>query len=250
MTQTVRRNLPAKAGALRRGFDDPPGLDQSQPLALAREEKRGIGGRVGAIDNLVALPSSMVSSIVTFITPHQTRRFLPAAIAGFDGAGLPVSLRCEDGISFLERWAPRGSDLVYCDPPYLLSTRRQHRRMYRCELEYSDHERLLLLLLELNCLGMISGYWSELYADLLRGWRAISFLTVVRSGTLATEWLWISYPEPGELHDYRYLGENFRERERIRRKVKRWQAKQQRMPRLERLAVMAALAEISDGKSA
>ena len=47
-----------------------------------------------------------------------------------------------------------------------------------------------------------------------------------------------------------YLGEDFRERERIKRKVNRWKAKLEKMPILERRAVSAALAEISDAESA
>ena len=32
-----------------------------------------------------------------------------------------------------------------------------------------------------------------------------------------TEYLWCNYPAPMALHDYRYLGKDFRERERIKR---------------------------------
>ncbi len=38
------------------------------------------------------------------------------------------------------------------------------------------------------------------------------------------------------LHDYRYLGEDFRERERIKRKKQRWVNRLQTMPVLERQA--------------
>jgi hypothetical protein len=31
-----------------------------------------------------------------------------------------------------------------------------------------------------------------------------------------------NFPEPVALHDYRYLGEDFRQRERIKRKKQRW----------------------------
>ena len=41
---------------------------------------------------------------------------------------------------------------------------------------------------------------------------------MTRGGRLATEWVWMNYPEPIALHDYRYLGEDFREREPIKRK--------------------------------
>ena len=91
---------------------------------------------------------------------------------------------------------------------------------------------------------MVSGYWSELYGRELRGWNSAQFQTVTRGGTPATEWLWFNYPAPVELHDYRYLGENFRERERIKRKKRRWVARLERMPLLEKQALLSAL-EIS-----
>jgi len=83
---------------------------------------------------------------------------------------------------------------------------------------------------------MISGYWTKLYARELRNWHAISFQAVTRSGRIATEWLWSNFSEPVALHDYHYLGTNFRERERIKRKMLRWTLRLKRMPTLERRA--------------
>ncbi len=171
-----------------------------------------------------------------------------SAIAGFDGE-VPQSLELitGDGIGFLESYPWRGDELVYCDPPYLLSTRRQHRSIYRCELESDeDHLRFLAIAAKVPARVMISGYWSEMYAERLRSWRAISFQAVTRGGSLATEWLWMNYPEPAELHDYRFLGETFRERERIKRKTNRWVSRLERMPILERRALAAALARNGD----
>jgi len=136
--------------------------------------------------------------------------------------------------------------LIYCDPPYLISTRRQHRPICRYELTEEDHEQLLAIIMRLPCMVMMSGYYSELYARELADWRAISFEAMTRGGKPATEWLWMNFPEPSELHDYRYLGEGFRERERIKRKVNRWKTKLEKMPALERMAIAAALAEVGD----
>jgi hypothetical protein len=60
---------------------------------------------------------------------------------------------------------------------------------------------------------------------------------------LATEWLWFNYPQPKALHDYRYLGEDFRERERIKRKRRRWVRRLKIMPTLERYALLSAIQE-------
>ncbi len=170
-----------------------------------------------------------------------------AAIAGFgDMIAGELQLIEGDGIGFLESYAWRGDELVYCDPPYLFSTRREHRPIYRCEMENKDHARFLAVAKRIAAPVIISGYWSEMYARELAGWRTISFQAVTRGGSLATEWLWMNYPEPAELHDYRYLGESFRERERIKRKINRWVARLERMPILERRALSAALAKVGD----
>lgn len=59
--------------------------------------------------------------------------------------------------------------LIYCDPPYLLSTRKG--KQYNIELSDKDHEELLQVLLESKSKVMLSGYESDLYNDALRGWR-------------------------------------------------------------------------------
>lgn len=150
----------------------------------------------------------------------------------------------QDGIEFLKRYRFHGSTLVYADPPYLLST-RGNRRIYRYELTDRDHRRLLRILLKLRCMVMISGYWSEMYEKALKGWNSISFECMTRGGRLAQEWLWFNFPGPVALHDYGFLGKNFRERERIKRKKQRWTNRLARMPLLEKRALLSAIASTS-----
>jgi len=56
----------------------------------------------------------------------------------------------------------------------------------------------------------------------------------------------MNFPEPLELHDYHYLGEDFRERERIKRKKLRWKNRLINMNALEKHAIMAAIAELKN----
>jgi 16S rRNA G966 N2-methylase RsmD len=171
-----------------------------------------------------------------------------STIAQFEGAAgstLPFfMLKVEDGIQFLESWPFQTSDLVYCDPPYPLWTRRVNRRLYKCEMTDNDHRRLLRVLNSLPCMVQISSYWNSLYAEMLEGWRLIRFQSMTRRGP-AEECLWMNYPEPNALHDYRYLGEGFRERERIGRKVSRWRSRLAKLPALEKLAVLSAMRDLS-----
>ncbi|MDQ3829291.1 MAG: DNA adenine methylase [Candidatus Tectomicrobia bacterium] len=158
-----------------------------------------------------------------------------------DAAG--VTIIHGDAFEFLTTYPFTGRELVYCDPPYVHST-RSDLHLYRYEMSETDHSRLLALIKALPCMVMISGYWSNLYAEALQGWNATNFQTMTRGGRVATEWLWYNYPEPVALHDYRYLGEDFRERERIKRKKHRWVNRLRRMAILERRALLAALGEV------
>jgi site-specific DNA-adenine methylase len=155
-----------------------------------------------------------------------------------------VAVQLGDALDFLSTFQFPHDALIYCDPPYLLETRRSGP-LYRCEITTAQHEHLLALITRLPCQVMISGYWSQLYAEALQEWPALSFEAMTRGGTTATEWLWCNFLPPHSLHDYQYLGRDFRERERIKRKTQRWKARLLRMPALERQALMTALAEVS-----
>ena len=166
-------------------------------------------------------------------------------IASFPAMTPAVQLQWGCGITWLE---DHGLDLpadalVYCDPPYLPETRKSGP-LYRFEMVQADHERLLKMLQLLPCQVMISGYHSDLYAQALRDWQTVTFQAMTRGGTPATEWLWYNFQPPQALHDYRYLGRNFRERERIKRKTMRWKARLLKMPDLERQALLAALTDV------
>jgi len=151
---------------------------------------------------------------------------------------------CGDAISILRSTIWRGDEFVYCDPPYLFETRAGKRPLYTCEFgDAGQHKELLSLLKSLPCMVAISGYWSSLYNAILPDWRTITYTTRTRGGRNVQEWLWMNYPEPVELHDYRFLGDNFRERERVSRIRKRWIGKMNRLQPLERYALFAAFDE-------
>ncbi len=150
-----------------------------------------------------------------------------------------------DGIEFLRAHRFQGGELVYCDPPYLFSTRSSPRKLYAFEMDEERHRSLLSVIRHLPCAVMISGYYSRMYAAALKGWNSIQFTAMTRGGKAATEWLWFNFHPPVMLHDYRYIGRGFRERERIKRKKQRWVQRLQRMPALERQALLSAISESS-----
>lgn len=149
-----------------------------------------------------------------------------------------------DGLGFLQWFNWQGTELVYCDPPYLIETRRSRGRIYKYEFSDDDHRRLLDIVLTIPAMVMLSGYYSEMYAERLAAWRSIQFKAMTRAGKPATEWLWMNFPEPTELHDYRFLGTNRIDRQRIKRKCDQLGAKLSKLPRLERAAVLDSINRI------
>jgi len=143
-----------------------------------------------------------------------------------------------DGIHWLRDATLSKDDFVYCDPPYLMSVRSTKTRLYRYDIEEKDHVELLNVLKRLMCMVAISGYHNDIYNDMLSSWRTIEIPTVKRNGKRSIEVLWMNYPRPNQLHDYRYIGRNYRERERIKLKIKRWTNKLEHLPILERAAII------------
>lgn len=153
------------------------------------------------------------------------------------------SFVCGDAVKFLRGYSFTGREMVYLDPPYVVASRSSQRPIYKYEYTDQDHETLLTTIKPLDCHVMISGYWSELYADMLAGWRTITFSAVTRAGTVATEWLWMNYPEPTALHDYQYLGGDYQERWNLKKRKRRWVSRLQKMPPLERQMLLWAMSE-------
>ena len=105
---------------------------------------------------------------------------------------------------------------VYCDPPYRISSRSQPVARYLCEMTDEDHERFLREIISLsrcpNVDVLISHYPDPVYDQTLKDWRKVSFQSKTRRG-MATENLYANYEHTtGELHDYRYIGDNKDER--------------------------------------
>ena len=139
---------------------------------------------------------------------------------------------------FLAEFPFAGDELVYSDPPYLLGARKSQRR-YRYDYTQADHEQLLASLSALPCAVMLSGYPSELCEQTLQGWHSLS-LQVKNQAGVVTEKLWCNFA-PGRAHWHTDAGQNFTQRQCIKRKAANWAKRYAAMPPGERLAVLAAL---------
>jgi DNA adenine methylase len=163
-----------------------------------------------------------------------------------NGEGAGVTVICGDAISWLEKHRGKfnGQTVVYLDPPYLFETRADPGRRYYGH-EFGEewlHGELLAVLSRIDTPVLISGYQSPMYAQRLAHWRRVDYRTATRGGGV-TESLWCNFEAPAQLHDYRFLGTNFRQRERIKRKKARWLSKLRRMTPVESAAVLAAIDE-------
>ena len=159
----------------------------------------------------------------------------------------PVDLISGCAHEFIRDYEFKGDELVYSDPPYLLSTRTSGRR-YRYDYEEQDHIDLLEQLKRLPCPVIVSGYASALYDEMLDGWNTTE-LQVMNQAGVRTEKLWFNY-ELERFHWARYAGKNFTDRQRIKRKAERWGKNYQAMPKAERLAVLASIMAVESSPGA
>ncbi|MFZ4876865.1 DNA adenine methylase [Janthinobacterium sp. Mn2066] len=149
----------------------------------------------------------------------------------------------DDAVRVLRAWPWVGDEFVYLDPPYVLDTRTK-KSIYAHEMTDDEHRELLavLALLPPGVKFMLSGYHNAIYDEVAskQGWRRVDFQAMTRGG-VRTESVWMNYEAPAVIADYAYVGKDFRERERIKRKVRRWVRRLQQLPAIERAALLSAM---------
>lgn len=175
-------------------------------------------------------------SVLVDLVPSVTTA-LTAAIGTFGGDVEVLTADAMEVLRMQQNCWP-STTLVYADPPYLRSLRT--RWLYEAEMGSAvEHAKLLGLLVKLNCMVMVSGYRSSLYTEILQDWRLVTFNAMTRGG-IRTEHLWCNFPAPTVLHDPRYVGKDYRDRERLKRKKKRWADRLKMLPALERQVLAEA----------
>lgn len=203
--------------------------------------------------------------IINFIPPHRVRYILfagncgihhnireaefhiindlnPQVIADWEATGLGVrgdyKFSSIDARNFLrydiydkEYTRQHRHSFVYLDPPYLYSTRKGQLPIYKFELgETQQHIELLQACIALppEIKVMISHYPCDLYDEMLKGWNKHTFTAKTRR-SVVTEAIYYNYDLDGHLHDYSYIGQNFRVREKNKRITNNFFAKLDRL---------------------
>lgn len=214
------------------------GIDRSgAAIAAAREEfENSVSDR---LTPGLAIRPALAS--LRILTPHSAMR------PGIDllvidkrvfGPSPSFTFRRMDVVKFLTSYKVTGNEFIYLDPPYLIETRSGKSALYEHEFTDWQHVELLKLIRRMKCCVAISGYPSRLYADMLGDWRRVDYRNTTRGHSVRTECLWCNYDEPSVLHDYRYIGDDFRDRERIRKVQRNLLGKLRRLPTLERRALI------------
>ncbi|MBP2635526.1 MAG: methyltransferase [Firmicutes bacterium] len=102
-----------------------------------------------------------------------------------------AQIECMPGVELIKEHN-RPNTLVYADPPYLRSSRR-NSSLYRVEMGKEDeHIKLLDALLAHKGPVILSGYQSELYTTVLDGWEFRSAMARTEKGMPASEVIWLN----------------------------------------------------------
>jgi DNA adenine methylase len=119
-------------------------------------------------------------------TLHRVRRGMADVVSGYLSMideQLPaiierlrtVEIVCRPAIDAIRMW-DGVETLIYCDPPYVPSTRHEgSRSVYGHEMTEDDHRRLATVLQSCRSKVVLSGYPSPLYDELYRDWRSTQF---------------------------------------------------------------------------
>lgn len=144
-------------------------------------------------------PKASTYSFPEYLAAYVNR--VPACAERLAG----VSLECRDALEVIADYGQHPGVLLYCDPPYVGSTRAAN---YRHEMtKDSQHRDLAAALVECKSAVVLSGYHSPLYEDLYDGWHRAEMKAWtgngIRNGATKTdgnrvEVLWSNRPFPQE----------------------------------------------------
>lgn len=129
--------------------------------------------------------------------PSAEWRTWPESIGDFRDRLAGVLLENSDALPVIRRMdSPK--TLIYCDPPYVHSTRSAlasgsgTTNGYRFEMSDSDHERLAAALQQATGMVVVSGYPCELYESLYAGWERHERKHVADRARMRTEVVWLN----------------------------------------------------------
>lgn len=84
--------------------------------------------------------------------------------------------------------------LFYLDPPYVHNTRNMQRgnSAYAFEMTDDDHREMAKIINEIKGMAVVSGYDSELYSEIFKGWSKIERKAFADGAVERVECLWLN----------------------------------------------------------
>ncbi len=162
-----------------------------QPLEDARRFAirciQGAGTRIGQRTGWKKETNSIVSNTA------RSWSYLPDKIAPVAERLRGVAIENMDALELIQKHNTSNT-LLYCDPPYLGSTRGGS--IYRFEMRGEElHRKLLQVLMEHKGPVILSGYENDLYNKILlaAGWNKDSKEAYVQGGGHRTETIWFNF---------------------------------------------------------
>lgn len=109
-----------------------------------------------------------------------------------------VQIECMPAVKLMGRYN-YPNVLVYLDPPYMIET-RCGRKQYRHDMtDKEGHEELLTAALSHKGPVLISGYDSDLYNSMLKGWHREEISCSNMANAKTREVLWMNFEPPGQM---------------------------------------------------
>lgn len=105
-----------------------------------------------------------------------------------------VQIANTDAVDLIKRFNHENV-FMYLDPPYVISSRTSKRPQYQHEMTEEDHVRLLETITKSKAKVMISGYQTDLYDDMLKGWNRYEYEATAEMGLPRKEIIWTNYGE-------------------------------------------------------
>lgn len=144
--------------------------------------------------------------------------------------------------NIIEAYDSAKNAVFYFDPPYRFETRLSQQKYYKHDWTDREHDIFLQRIQSMESNVILSHYPCSFYDKGLKDWRTFDFESMTRNG-LRTERIYMNFAKPEILQDYKFLGENFTDRQRIKRKIKRHIARLEELQEDERTGILSALFE-------
>jgi site-specific DNA-adenine methylase len=143
--------------------------------------------------------------------------------------------------SLVERYDFTSGDFIFCDPPYLHSTRRNGRSYYKFEFDRVDHAEFLDYIRSCSGKVLITHPMCAIYDNYLKGWYKHEFRYMSRQGWFR-DCIWTNFiPGFAELHTYNYLGQCRTERQQIKRRRANFVSRFNSLPFHQKMAIFKEL---------